>query len=234
MTGEAEQFGGRHIIGPDTGVLNGVLPTLEHGAIVVDFEENPQVYEMVYRSVANRLLHDRRQPPGSLDFARIVNQVVKTLLPFEDRLTDTLLRAEAEKRGLESIGPEDEIELSRFIGGGSCHHQTLLGASILSLLQERQGIEGTVSVRMEPPETDPATRQHTWTRYTNGRRIVVDSAVHRMSVFTIEGLETPIESKRRFYLTEEELQELVDKRDLTDVDIRRLQRVDLRGPAVLR
>jgi len=222
------------VIGPETGVLNGVFPTLERGAIVVDFEENPRLYEMAYRSVENRLSRERRQPFGPLAPARIVNQVVKEMLPFKYAATQLILEKEAEARGIEAIGPADEIELSRFIGGGVCQHQTLFGASLLCLLQDRQDIGGTVSVRTEPPETDPGTRQHTWTRYTDGSRIIIDSAVHRTPVFAVEGLEVPIEPKRRFYLTDEELHELVEERDLTDVDARRLERAGLREPAVLR
>ncbi len=223
MAGEDGRFGEHHVIGPDTPVLDGVFMSREGGAIVVDFAENPQLYEIGYRSVENRLSHGRVQPPPPIAVARIVNQVVKEMVPYEWERAQDILGGEAEARGLEAIGPADEVQLSWFVGSGNCHHQTLFGASLLSLLQERQDIGGVVSVQTEPPEIVPgATRQHTWTRYTNGKRIIIDSALHKRPLFTLEELETPIEPRRRIFLTAEELREFVADDDLTPDDIRRL------------
>lgn len=218
MTDGSEKFGGRQVIGAETEVLGGVFPSQRSGAVVVDFEENPGLYEAAYRRAERTLLEAGSREP--LTIGRIVNVVVKDMMPYDEQAKREILRDEADSRGLDRLGPEDEIGLSRFIGGGVCIHQTLFGASLLSLLQERQGIGGTISIEEEPVEMAPPSRQHIWTRYSrDGERIVIDSALERMSMFR---LERPISEDDRRYLRPEELLEFVDYDDLAPVDLVRI------------
>jgi len=189
------QFVERHIIGPDTEILGGVF--LGRGAIVVDFEENPEGYESTYEAL-DAVLPEASEEP--LVIVQTINEVVRKVIPLDRVATRAVLKSEAEARGLPRIGSQDEIRLSKFIGvGGICHHQTLLGGTMLRLLQDRRGIGGTVSVEPGQLYKDVFDR-HVWLRYTHGdRRIIIDTGDNHVT--QIEGL---VSSQDMKYLKQEE------------------------------
>lgn len=163
------QYGERQLIGPDTEILGGVF--LARGAIVVDFEENPAPYEALYDVV------DKTLPPGSEDSllrtAEAVNWCVVKAVPYSPATTASVLKRQAEARGLQRIGLRDEIALSSFIeaGGGVCHHLTLVAGTMLRLLQDRREQQRSVSIDQAP--TSP--QAHAWVRYTEEEeRVIVD------------------------------------------------------------
>lgn len=225
MAGDSREFGGGHLIGPDTEILGGVLPGRDH-SIAVDFKENPEPYESAY-AVLERSL------PGAsgcsaLAIATEVHEIVRKELPFSEDTVRAILREEADTRGLVRTRQEDVIGLSRFFidserlePGGICHHQTLFTGALIHLLQQRNGIGGKASVELVAPEVKHNS-MHTWIRYTkDGERIIIDSAATFASVFLLD--EDPL-SDGRMYLRTEELREFIAEEDLEAPDRLRLER----------
>jgi len=165
MIDNLREFGGRHIIGPDTEVLGGVF--FGSGAIVVDYEENPWPYEEGYALVEDFL--GQRGVPSPMDIGMAAGDAVDQLMPFSEKNVCQVLSAQATARNLKRIEREDEVNLSLFMGGGICHHQTLFGGSLIRLLQDRRDVGGTVSVEMSPLVFVHEPERHTMAAVCEGR-----------------------------------------------------------------
>jgi hypothetical protein len=152
----------RHIIKSNTDVLGGVL--LTRTGIVVDLEENPEPYEYTYRTVDEEYVVEADTPAE--DVAEAVVRSVRAAIPFDTYEYKKVIRNEAAARGVTRLTPDDRIGLSEFFfKGGLCHQQALLTATTLTLLQQRRGIEGKISVDSTMPnEHDPD--RHVLVRYT--------------------------------------------------------------------
>ncbi len=197
--------GPRQIIREGTEVLGGVF----HGrnVIAVDFDENPDPYESAYRNFEG-ILPDASLVE-SLVLARHVVHAARQVMPFSPTNVRKTLRAEADARGLRRIREQDEVGLSRFVGGGTCQHQALFAGALLSLLQERRDIGGDVSVEWEPSglSAEDPTR-HIWVRYTKeDQRIILDDSNPELAFV----LTRPVPPTDRVYVRPEEREELVDE-----------------------
>jgi hypothetical protein len=227
MTNNSAYFNGRHVIGPDTEILGGVL--FGSGAIVVDHEDNPAPYEEGYAMVDNLLA--RSADPSLLEVAFAVNNVVRKMVPFSDPNKEgtpdirDILRSEAEARGLARISREDEVPLSLFVGdAGVCHHQTLFGGVLLRLLQQRRDLKGRVSVDLAPPDLATEPERHVWLRYIRGKeRVIIDSS----STPPVLKLERPVRILDRLYVRPEEMSKFVPDEELTEDDMLRVIRSGL-------
>lgn len=193
-----------HTIGHGTEVLGGVF----HGrhAVVVDFAESPGPYEAAYERFEEVLPDASLASP--LGVARNVVHAARQVVPFSPANARKVLRAEADARGVRRILERDEIGLSRFEGGGTCHHQALMAGALLNLLQERHGIGGETSVEWDLSGSLVVPSRHIWVRYTkDGQRIILDDSNPELAFV----LERPVAPTDRAYLHPEETQELVDE-----------------------
>lgn len=191
----------RHIITPDTKVLGGVF--LGRGAVAVDFDEAPEAYERAYDAVDATLSEEEQESP--LLTALALSRTVRNIIPYSLEEASRILKTAAQKSGMARLDQSHEIGLSQFIfKGGNCQHQTLIGAAMLELLQDKRNLRGEVSVEPDvmslPDPSDFSVMEfqkhisgdgstyvqhlspyelqadrHTWVRYTaDGQRIIMD------------------------------------------------------------
>jgi hypothetical protein len=111
----------------------------------VDTDENPEHYRAVMEEIDERLGHiDDAQ---TFDVLRVTEAVAAHVLPYDDDDYRELLKTEARAKGVDRLGAEDYIGLSKFMFiGGICHQQALLEGAMLRLLQQRGDIGGAVSL----------------------------------------------------------------------------------------
>lgn len=113
-----------------------------------------------------------RTDVSAREVADTVNYVVLDAVKFNKQGTRVAMR---EAVGRDKVELYDEIPLSGLIeaGVGVCYHQALASAAIISLLQKRRGIGGTVSI----DQRAPILGSHAWTRYSKDKdKVVIDSA----------------------------------------------------------
>jgi len=134
----------RHVIEEGTEVLGGVLQT--RVGVVVDFDENPDIYYGVLSDIDDRLA--KRSDVSTSVILKTVEAVVGKKINHYPRGYQHILSNEAESQSIRRLEPTHEMGLSKFVHleVGICHQHTLLSATMLRLLQERGDIGGTVSV----------------------------------------------------------------------------------------
>lgn len=140
----------RHVIEPGSEILGGIL--LTRAGIVVDTEENPQVYEAVLAGVDERLA--RRSDIGTPIILKAIKAEASQRVMHHVRGYAKILNSEAEKRGRSRLGPEDEIGLSTFMsyGIGICQQHALLSGATVRMLQQRGDLgDGAVSLESGRP-----------------------------------------------------------------------------------
>ncbi len=167
--GQVAFFKGRHVIGRDRQIVEGVyLGAYAREAIVVS--ERDGRLEEVYRTM-RRLLGTF---PSRLDEAviiRVVHEYVRELLPGGAGATEAIVR--------KHIGRNDEdrkIDLTLFIEGraGVCRHRALLGGYLVEKLIRDKILVGSCSI--DRNETDEGG--HAWVRFTSKQtaRILISDA----------------------------------------------------------
>lgn len=187
----------------------------------MDISEVPEPYEVAYAKVEHAIGDATQTSP--VDVSKAVEKVVDGTMDFARSRVRKVLREEADARGVKRLQSKDEVGLSRFIeaGGGICQHQSLFSGALLRLLQERQGLQGTVSLQWLPPRigevaVDP--ERHTWLRHTvHGERIILDNS-NSTRVFK---LEKPLSPTDRIYLEPHEISEFFEETEMTMDEISR-------------
>lgn len=169
---------GRHLIGRDTDVLNGVYGGAYGGeAIVVDYNSEPGLFDGLVEEVKRRASEPR--PDGTSGIAKdlilhAVFDVTRQTMKYSMADVDEILRL---------VGGRDhrKIGLSAYIdrGVGVCRHQALLAASMLEILRNQGFVGGRASVErsMQWPEQGDSGG-HSWVRYTSstGEVYILDPA----------------------------------------------------------
>lgn len=158
--GQVAFFKGRHVIGRDRQIVEGVyLGTYAREAIVVS--EKDGILPERYRELRNRL---RRLPWGASELAivQVVHAYVRELLPGGETRMNSIRR-----ENIPSDESDRKIDLTVFIHGGAgvCRHRALLGAYFLEKLIHERVLVGTCSV--DRSETDEGG--HAWARFVSDR-----------------------------------------------------------------
>lgn len=187
----------RHIIEPDTPILNGVF--LGRVAIVVDHDQQPDLLEGVYRHVSSGLsAEDIAHRP--LAVGRLLNFYSFQAAPSASAGLGTYLAAKAAQQGTDWIDAATRFSLTELAAGGypNCHVQTLIVGGVAELLQQRRGLPGSLSIDRQ----DAGLKAHTWVRH------VVDGTPHiydpnRNIATSLEGDAMLRESKK--YLRAEDI-----------------------------
>lgn len=179
--GLAPFFKGRHVIGRDMQVVEGVyLGTFAREAIVVS--ERDGVLPEEYRKLRIRL---RQLSWGASELAivKVVHAHVRELLPGGMSSTDAIIRSR-----LGSTGQDEEIDLTNFLAGraGVCRHRALLGAYFLEKLVKEGVLNGTCSV--DRSEMDAGG--HAWARFVSkktGQILISDAGLDECgNIFEVE------------------------------------------------
>lgn len=169
--GIAETYQGRHVIGRDRPILNGVyLGAHAREAIVVSEDEGilPRAYlELRHRlGILPKLWSERA-------LLRFVHGYVRERMPGGQDATNALLASY-----LPSGGDDRKIVLSAFVAGkaGVCRHRALFAGYLIERLIRDELLQGMVSV--DRSEEDDGG--HAWVRFTSkrtGRIYIVDAGL---------------------------------------------------------
>ena len=179
--GQVAFFKGRHVIGRDRQIVEGVyLGTHAREAIVVS--EKDGILPGKYRDLRGRL---RRLPWGAseLSIVKTVHSYVRELLPGGGRATEEIIRA-----NVPAGNTDREVDLTVFIQGGAgvCRHRALLGAYFLEKLIAERVLVGTCSV--DRSEMDAGG--HAWARFVSkktGQILISDAGLDECGdIFEVE------------------------------------------------
>jgi hypothetical protein len=174
LRAESEAKGkNRHAIMRDTPILEGISEgTYGKEAIVVDYNDSPEVYEDALREVL-----ELSQEDGKVDKSKILNAVFDTVserMPYSLSGVDKIFKYVG---GIDNT----KVGLSSYIDAkiGVCRHQALFVGVLLELLRKEGVVRGTVSFdRNINWKQDGEPGGHAWARYTNsaGEVFILDPA----------------------------------------------------------
>lgn len=179
--GRVPFFKGRHVIGRDMQIVDGVyLGTFAREAIVVS--ERDGVLPNAYRDLLKRLgRHPERL--DDLTIIRIVHATVREMLPGGEQATNAIIRDR-----LGSAGSDEKIDLSVFVVGkaGVCRHRGLLGTYFLEKL-----IKDGVRVGMRSIDRNEMDAGgHAWARFVpkkTGQILISDAGLDECGdIFEVE------------------------------------------------
>lgn len=170
--GTVETYQGRHVIGRDRPILNGVyLGAHAREAIVVS--EDDRTLSRAYVDLRHRL-----GPLPNLwterALLRLVHAYVRERMPGGQRATDALLASY-----LPAGNQDRKIALSAFVSGsaGVCRHRALFAGYLIECLIRDRLLRGRISV--DRNENDDGG--HAWARFTSkqtGRVFIVDAGLN--------------------------------------------------------
>ena len=180
---EVPYYLGRHIIGRDTKIDGGVyLGSGAREAIVVDFENSPELQNIYRRTVKRLTTVDGFQKDKVITV--VYDSVLEAMPPTHDKNAVDKLIDRLDIENGTNLHEDGKISLNRFIEAGvsECRHYALTAGVILEKLKENGHINGTVSVDRNSADyycggvLDGGG--HAWVRYTNsiGKIYIIDVA----------------------------------------------------------
>lgn len=152
----------RTVIAEGSEILGGVF--LSRVGIVIDVDENPEPYQKAMDMIDARLAKSVKlgDELTNLEILTAVERTAHKLAPYNPRGYTKLLKNQAQQLGIDQLTEQDQIGLSTFITeregvfawpiGGTCQHYTLLNGALISLLQQRETLGGTVAVQSTRPD----------------------------------------------------------------------------------
>ncbi len=173
---KGDSYLGRSIITQDMDVRGALhYELVSRESVIVDYYENPEVYQEYYDEVLWRIQSTASQEAYPYQVADAVFATVASRMCRSEEAARRILQ-DARKAGRHSI------ELSTFMreGVGICRHCALVSAALFERLKEECHIDGQISVdKIDRTNTSTGEGEgHSWVRFTpsGGAPWVVDVA----------------------------------------------------------